>query len=1213
MRAKQFSLLFMCILICLYPLKAASKDVVVNKYNTIKYFGTNDIGYVTLQEGKYSEGSLIPASVTIPDNFSLVELTIGSKTYTDIEEVKAITSIPAYTSNINNISGWLKSDPIDSAEKLVAILNTYKPDGAIVKDGVVYLQKAVVFFYNNSSKDHLDTLSFDGAYGTRSITIKSTSVENSLRGPHLAINGMNIIMDDFVCSFQGISINSGSLYIKGSDVGAEEGLGLYGNTAELNIESGNISTIKVEEGTVSIGDGANLYDIDMYGGNLNVSGGYFNKSINILDLCSVHLSGGYFGDESVFVKSGVTFKPDMILEEGYSFYSRIEEVQPDVLIDTDKMEGRPTTIQKMQGETKQRIEGNMYSFGQVKLTESMPNKCFEDAQNADVGISGADVEVKDGDYFVKTEKGLVWIAYMLNNFSLKNYGTIKFENALTNGSEFFLSILQGKHHVRLMRDMDLSDYNWIPFCIPSTVFFDGQGYCIKNLEVRQFNAGFILRNSGVIANLAVEGNVFYVRSNYITSNTAYIGGLVASNVSGTIVNCSFYGNIILSLDNIYTTTYFQVGGLVGHNSSGFIENSSMNGQISCDYSHTLFSNTGTEARIGGIIGESSDGGLDNCYFNGYVPQSYRVENPINARYSIVSDNFVGYKDGDFVINNCLFSPESPEKLNEKVKEYNDVNPTATEDTYITGSYYHGRYKSVVKWSDWISKKEGDNNIIIHANRHIQEAPVITDVKFTILKEGNGEFEAAYTYLKDVNDPNSAIDTIIYANTSVEVVNNKDFTITATPSEGYELDRVVKILDGKEKDTLDMKAGEPLAYNVVVADTLKAYFKPIEIIPEPEPEVITTDSVLTASQVNGKDLVVDNDKEKYLELEASGIDVPSLTINAGSSAVLELSGTNDLGTVTNNGTLIVQNVNGSLNAAIQNNGTFTDYTGKVTEVEGYASLSIEPITDNANDGETVTLVATAIADGTVSFQWQRQEDDGSWTNIEQTELMTRAMMLRAASEQTDELIVPLSEAGWYRCLITYKKGNTSTTLVAYAEVSDDGEVEEPENPEEDNPNLPDYPDYYNIYIETCEGVEATLSTKIVREGNSMTFTLETEEGYTDENITVKFKRSMFGYWETATPDEKGVYQIHNIYADIYITVEGVEEENPTGIKEIGGIKVYAKDGSIYVQTPKQEQVLIISISGAIVKNEKQVGLQRYDGLQRGVYVVKVGKQVFKIRN
>ena len=499
-----------------------------------------------------------------------------------------------------------------------------------------------------------------------------------------------------------------------------------------------------------------------------------------------------------------------------------------------------------------------------------------------------------------------------------------------------------------------------------------------------------------------------------------------------------------------------------------------------------------------------------------------------------------------------------------MKEYNDVNPTATEDTYITGSYYHGRYKSVVKWSDWISKKEGDNNIIIHANRHIQEAPVITDVKFTILKEGNGEFEAAYTYLKDVNDPNSAIDTIIYANTSVEVVNNKDFTITATPSEGYELDRVVKILDGKEKDTLDMKAGEPLAYNVVVADTLKAYFKPIEIIPEPEPEVITTDSVLTASQVNGKDLVVEN-------------------------------------------------VNGSLNAAIQNNGTFTDYTGKVTEVEGYASLSIEPITDNANDGETVTLVATAIADGTVSFQWQRQEDDGSWTNIEQTELMTRAMMLRAASEQTDELIVPLSEAGWYRCLITYKKGNTSTTLVAYAEVSDDGEVEEPENPEEDNPNLPDYPDYYNIYIETCEGVEATLSTKIVREGNSMTFTLETEEGYTDENITVKFKRSMFGYWETATPDEKGVYQIHNIYADIYITVEGVEEENPTGIKEIGGIKVYAKDGSIYVQTPKQEQVLIISISGAIVKNEKQIGLQRYDGLQRGVYVVKVGKQVFKIRN
>ena len=88
----------------------------------------------------------------------------------------------------------------------------------------------------------------------------------------------------------------------------------------------------------------------------------------------------------------------------------------------------------------------------------------------------------------------------------------------------------------------------------------------------------------------------------------------------------------------------------------------------------------------------------------------------------------------------------------------------------------------------------------------------------------------------------------------------------------------------------------------------------------------------------------------------------------------------------------------------------------------------------------------------------------------------------------------------------------------------------------------------------------------------------------------------------------------LYKDFSFPIK-ITTENPMAIEEIDRMqaKVYSKDGSIYVQTPKQEQVLIISISGAIVKNEKQIGLQRYDGLQRGVYVVKVGKQVFKIRN
>ena len=139
-----------------------------------------------------------------------------------------------------------------------------------------------------------------------------------------------------------------------------------------------------------------------------------------------------------------------------------------------------------------------------------------------------------------------------------------------------------------------------------------------------------------------------------------------------------------------------------------------------------------------------------------------------------------------------------------------------------------------------------------------------------------------------------------------------------------------------------------------------------------------------------------------------------------------------------------------------------------------------------------------------------------------------------------------------------------------------------------------------------------STNVVREGNSMSFTVEVADGYTAEDMVVKVKRSLFGYTDIIEPNEEGKYEIRNIYTEIYITVEGVEKETPTGIEEITGVKVYTKDGSLYVQTPKQEQVVIISISGAVIKNETQIGLKRYD-LPRGIYIVRVGTQNYKIRN
>ena len=151
------------------------------------------------------------------------------------------------------------------------------------------------------------------------------------------------------------------------------------------------------------------------------------------------------------------------------------------------------------------------------------------------------------------------------------------------------------------------------------------------------------------------------------------------------------------------------------------------------------------------------------------------------------------------------------------------------------------------------------------------------------------------------------------------------------------------------------------------------------------------------------------------------------------------------------------------------------------------------------------------------------------------------------------------------------------------------------------------------MDECEGVTVETSTNVVREGNSMTFTVDVEEGYTGENMTVKVKRSLFGYSDIIKPNEDGIYEVKNIYTEIYITVDGVEEvEEPTGIGDVESTKVYAKDGSIYVQTPQLETVTIISISGEVRKQEELIGLQRYD-LPRGIYIICIGEERIKVRN
>ena len=168
-----------------------------------------------------------------------------------------------------------------------------------------------------------------------------------------------------------------------------------------------------------------------------------------------------------------------------------------------------------------------------------------------------------------------------------------------------------------------------------------------------------------------------------------------------------------------------------------------------------------------------------------------------------------------------------------------------------------------------------------------------------------------------------------------------------------------------------------------------------------------------------------------------------------------------------------------------------------------------------------------------------------------------------------------------------------------------------------PTTPDpQPAIYNIYVEdVCDGVEVSTSKQAVKEGGSIIVYVEKDTAhYTFDNFHVYYKEGYYGPWvELPEGVQPGEYPIKNIWNHIYIKAEGAEEkEDPTGIEQIEGVKVYTKDGSLYVQTPQREQVIIVSMSGAVVKNEEQIGLKQYHGLHPGIYIVRVGQTTYKLR-
>ena len=278
-------------------------------------------------------------------------------------------------------------------------------------------------------------------------------------------------------------------------------------------------------------------------------------------------------------------------------------------------------------------------------------------------------------------------------------------------------------------------------------------------------------------------------------------------------------------------------------------------------------------------------------------------------------------------------------------------------------------------------------------------------------------------------------------------------------------------------------------------------------------------------------------------------------------------------------------------------------GEIT-AEGETNISIEM------DGTSFELTAKVIADDLGT--------NGTWTWASgNTNVATVSVKGDAASGYS---LRATTDPKTSTAIVTPVAAGTATITATYTDSEYTGSVDftvtitEPE-PEEPKPPI-DQPSYYNIYVEdVCDGVDITTSKNVVREGGSISLYVEKDTAnYTFDNFKVYYKRNYYGPWEILEEGvQPGEYPINNIWTHIYVKAEGAEEkEDPTGMEEISGVKVYTKDGSLYVQTPQRETVIIVSMTGAVVKSEEQIGLKQYHGLQPGIYIVRIGERAYKVR-
>lgn len=345
----------------------------------------------------------------------------------------------------------------------------------------------------------------------------------------------------------------------------------------------------------------------------------------------------------------------------------------------------------------------------------------------------------------------------------------------------------------------------------------------------------------------------------------------------------------------------------------------------------------------------------------------------------------------------------------------------------------------------------------------------------------------------------------------------------------------------------------------------------------------------------------------VKVETASGGASSTTITAGTEVTFSLIGTNDLGTVENNGTLILEASDNTAalnttNTVVTNKGVFTDYTGQLTAVSGDADLTVSNTSkseEKVKEGNFIVLTAEGASQaGTaVTYGWEKK-DGAVWKNVKG---ITKSIGDGSAE---NELKVLSSAAGQYRCQITATNSvsNVVTTLTHYTTVTEEKTPDPTPTPDPD-------PIYYQITLPAIVGAITNPGAGVheIEEGYSFSFTLTLETDYNQSTPVVKANN------KEIIPDANGKYKLGSTYSNVKIEITGVVKNAATGIDDIDvdAPRVWAANGMLHINVPQPEKVRIITFSGTLYKDLGTLTGKTVIPMPKGSYIVIAGETATKI--